>query len=264
MSARFTRRAKAVTFAGLATLGLAALAQVAVTPVATSEVAYVETLSQDPPITNSEFEDDENDCPGSPAQWGWHFILTGGEASFVKLTTTFEDAGTIVTTTFGPPSDKHAFVYTETDDTLTGATAEFTTTEEDPTKVRLVLSHTCDGDDNVPSESPTPTPSVSASETSTPTPSVSASETEQPSESPSESVTPSPSVSGVRFTNTPSTSPSVRGVRATRGPGTLPTTGSAIPVGVLVALGFGLVAAGMVATVAGEPRAAGTGGKHRR
>src|SRR5699024_2784473 len=96
--------------------------------------AYPVTLHQAPPITNSEFEDDENDCPGPPAQWGWHFILTGGEAAFAELTTTFETAGVIVTTTFGPPDAKHAFVYTATDDTLTSATA--LVTGGDPTKVR--------------------------------------------------------------------------------------------------------------------------------
>lgn len=326
MSATLTRRARYLTFAGLATLGLAAVSQFAVTTTASSDVVYTETLHQDPPIKNSEFEDSEDDCPGSPAQWGWHFILTGGEASFVSLTTTFANSATQVTTTFGPPDSKHAYVYTATDDTLTGATA--TVSGGDPAKVRLVLSHTCDGGGG--GETPTPTPSVSATETPSETPSATPSETpsetpsvtpsetpsetpsatvsatvsetpsetpsetvsetpsetpsatvsatvsEQPSETPSEttSSTPTPEVSGTIITREPSAStsttptPVVSGVRETRAPDVdgsgLPTTGNTIPVGVLLVLGFGLIGAGVITTVAGEPVRATTGGKHRR
>lgn len=316
----FSRRARLLTFGGLATLGLAAVAQLAVTSAAVSaDATYVVPLHQTPPIQNSTFEE-KGDCPGSPAQWGWHFVLSTDDASFVSLTTTFATTGVVVTTSFGPPTDKHAYVYTATDDTLLSAVA--TVSGGDPEKTMLLLSHTCAGGGGT--ETPTPTPSVSATETPTPTPteSVTPTETVTPTESvqptetettpaettppattappttPSESETPTPEVSGTVITTTPAetvsetpsetasvlptkltqspsesveatttVTPSVQGVKSERpnvGGTGLPRTGTPLPVGLLVLLGFGLVGAGVVATVAGEPQAAGGSGKHRR
>jgi hypothetical protein len=305
MSATLTQRARYLTVAGLATLGLAVVSQLAASTAAISADTYDVPLHQSTPITGSGFENfDTEPCPQSPPLWGWHFVLTGNDATFVSLSTTFEDAGTITTTTFGPPDDGHAYVYTPTDDTLTAATA--TVTGGDPEKVMFVLSHTCGGSDTnetptptpsasesasetpsatpseTPSETPSATPSetpsatVSATETATPTPSETVSETpsatvsatETATETPSE--TPSATVSGVRFTNTPagSASPTVEGVRQTRTPAVrgsrLPTTGSPLPVGLLLLVGFALVGAGVVTTVSGETRPATVGGRHRR
>ncbi len=300
MSARFTRRAKALTFGGLATLGLAVLAQLAVTPAATSLDTYTVPLHQDTPITNSGYGD-KGDCPESPAQWGWHFVLPGNDTSFVKLTVTFENAGEVVVTTFGPPTAQHAYVYTSTDDTLKSATAEVTGGEVD----WFNLSHVCTGTTVQETPSPSPsetvseTPSATPSETVSESPSESPSETvsESPSESPSETVsetpsstpsetvseTPSPEVSETQIvTSSPSESvevlpteitksatpsASVKGEKVVRpavGPTRLPSTGTPFPVLTLVLLGVGLLAAGVVTTVAGEPRTAGTTPRHRR
>jgi hypothetical protein len=298
----FTRRARYLTFAGLATLGLAVVAQLSVTPAATSAETYTVPLHQDTPIQNSGYGD-KGDCPGSPAEWGWHFVLPGSDASFVTLTTTFENAGEIVTTTFGPPTDQHAYVYTPTDDTLVSATAEVTGGDV----TFFNLSHVCAGGGTesasptpsvtpsetpsaTPSETPSETPSATPSETPSETPSatVSATETtvapttEAPSQTPSETptaevsatetVTATPSgtaeVLPTKFTRSPSASASVQGVKIVKppvvAPSRLPTTGTPFPVAVLVLLGVGMVAAGVVTTVAGEPRTAAANGRHRR
>lgn len=207
------------------------------------------------PVRASEFEEHE-DCafPGLPSQtatqWGWHFVLPGGEATFVSLTAEFEDAGTV--TLPGPDGafvqdGKGAVIWTATDDTLVAAEASI---EGSTPQGYFVLSHTC-----LPTPAETPTPEVSASETSTPTPSVSGSETSTPtpevSGSETATATPSATVSGVRFTNTPSesVSPTVLGVKETKGgvSGTaLPSTGSAL-LG-LTTLSALLVATGVVLT----------------
>jgi hypothetical protein len=314
MSVSFPRRARYFTFAGLATLTLGAFAQLAVAPAASSADAHAVTLHQDPPITNSQYSS-KGDCPGSPAQWGWHFVLPTNDDAWVSLTATFQTAGTL---TLGPsdfPSPtKHAYLYTPTDDTLLSASG--TATGGDDTTFNL--SHVCAGGGTNETPSPTPTvspttvpptteaPSETPSETPTTvpptteapseTPTTVPPTTEAPSETPSEtpttvppttvpptteapSETPSAEVSATetttssptpgatvlptRLTNTPTTTPSVQGVKTVRGSG-LPTTGTPVAVSLLLLLGIGLIGAGAVATVAGEPRTAGGPGKHRR
>ncbi len=176
------------------------------------------------PVQASAFaEHDDCDFAGAPtsstSMWGWHFVLPGGDATFVTLTATFETAGEV--TLPGPDGmfvqdGKGAVVYTATDDTLTGAVA---TIDGTTPQGYFVLSHTC-----LPGTSPTP--SVSASVT----PSVSASA--------SETASASSSVSATSLTNSPSDSisPSVLGVKQTRGTGTLPATGWS-PVVLLVLAG---------------------------
>ena len=321
-------RARYLTFSGLATLGLAVLAQLSAGGTVAAAETYSVPLHQSPPITNSGFQDSGNEsCPGSPAMWGWHFILTGGEAEFVELTTTFQTAGVVVTDDFGPPDDKHAYVYTATDDTLLAATA--TVTGGDADKVRLVLSHTCAGGSagtpspsvspsETPSETPTTVPPTTVPPTTVPpttvppttvppttvppttvppttvppttvppttvppttvppttVPPTTVPPTVAPTTIPPETTTPpAPVVSPTRLTRTPdaSVSPSVKGVKQTRAPqpqvagnrDTLPTTGNTVPVGLLLLVGFALVGAGVVSTVAGEPAPVTAGGKHRR
>ncbi|HVF20877.1 MAG TPA: hypothetical protein VNA14_11640 [Mycobacteriales bacterium] len=300
MSGTIPRRARYLTFSGLATLGLAVLAQFSAGGSVIAADAYAVPLHQAPPITNSGFQDSGGEtCPGSPAMWGWHFILTGGEAEFVQLTTTFETAGVIVTNTFGPPDAKHAYVYTATDDTLLAASAMVT--GGDPDKVRLVLSHTCAGGQ---AETPSPTPSAppttvppttvppttvppttvppttvpptTVPPTTVPPTTVPPTTVPPTTVPPTETVvptTPAPVVSGTRLTQTPdvTVSPSVKGVKQTRaaqppqvGAGRLPNTGNPMPVALLLALGLGLIAAGVVTTVAGEPAPVTASPKHRR
>lgn len=231
----------------VATLALAGVAVASTTiPIKDSQV----------PVRASEFAEHE-DCafPGlatQTTQWGWHFVLPGGEATFVSLTAEFEDAGTVTL----PGSDgafvqdgKGAVIWTATDDTLLAAEA---TIEGSTPQGDFVLSHTC-----LPAPTQTPTPEVSGSQTATPTPEVSGSQTSTPTpevsgtETATPSGTPSATVSGVRFTNTPSgsISPTVLGVKQTKGgvAGTaLPSTGSAL-LG-LTALSALLLATGVVLT----------------
>lgn len=184
------------------------------------------------PVQASAFEEHDDcdfaDAPSSStSMWGWHFVLPGGEATFVTLTATFETAGEV--TLPGPDGmfvqdGKGAVIYTATDDTLTGAVATIdgTTPQGD-----FVLSHTC-----LPLTSPTPSASV--------TPSVSASASE------TASATPSVEVSGTVLTSTPSESisPAVLGVKQTRNTGTLPVTGRSPAL--LLILGGLLVTGGTV------------------
>lgn len=133
----------------------------------------------------------DGDCPGIPdSQDGWHFVLPGNSTTFVKLTVTFQPGGTQVITSFGPPSDKHAYVASQAGAQLTSASAQVTGGDVN----WFNLSHTCPA-------SSTPTPSQSVSESPSPSPSESESESASPSPSQSVSESASPSPSG-------STSPS--------------------------------------------------------
>lgn len=222
---RHLRKVLTITASGaaLVLLGTSALA-----------ATTISIKSSQVPVQASAFGEHE-DCdlagaPTSSSMWGWHFVLPGGEATFVTLTATFQTAGEV--TLPGPDGmfvqdGKGAVIYTATDDTLISAVATIdgTTPQGD-----FVLSHTC-----LPVTSPTPSASV--------TPSVSASATETPSATPSEttSETPSAEVSGTVLTSAPSesASPSVLGVKLTD---TLPTTGLS-PV-VLLTVGALLVGGG--------------------
>jgi hypothetical protein len=262
MAVSFTRRARRLTVAGLATLTIGMGAQFAAAPAAVSADTYSVPLHQDPPITNSGFPD-KGDCVGSPAQWGWHFVLPNAAASFVSLTVTFQTAGTITLGAgdFGPPTDQHAYVYTATDDTLLSASAEVSGGDV----AFFNLSHVCAGGGNE-SATPTPTPSESVtpseSASATPTPEVSATETATPTPSESAEVLPT------ELSATPTPGATVEGVKRTRGPAVapndLPSTGTPIPVALLLLLGFGLLASGVLTTVAGEAYPGRPVGRHRR
>jgi Domain of unknown function (DUF5979) len=84
-------------------------------------------------------------CPDNPFNddtFGWHFILPGNSTTFVTLSATFQNAGTI-TQFVSVPTGKHAYVWTPGPDTLLGATA----TVEGPQTV-FNLSHVCPGTTN--------------------------------------------------------------------------------------------------------------------
>jgi len=137
----------------------------------------------------SEFSQDCNDAnpdPPGPGEVGWHFVLpqsvaeelsAGGSPGniFASLTVTFETAGTVTLTMFGPPSAAHAYITTPTDDTLLGGSAEI---------YRLIsllrqnepffnLSHTC----APPAQTTTTTTSTTTTTTTTLAPSTSSSTT---------------------------------------------------------------------------------------
>ncbi|URN12201.1 LPXTG cell wall anchor domain-containing protein [Streptomyces radiopugnans] len=87
----------------------------------------------------------EDDCPTVPADKdGWHFVLPGNKADFVKLTVTFEPGGTQTITNFGPPSDKHAYVASEPGAKLVAIEAEIKGSVKGD---KFNLSHTCPASD---------------------------------------------------------------------------------------------------------------------
>ena len=81
-------------------------------------------------------------CPDNPFNdntFGWHFVLPGNSTTFVTLSATFQNAGTI-TQFLSFPTGKHAYVWTPGPDTLLGATATV-----DGPQTEFNLSHVCPG-----------------------------------------------------------------------------------------------------------------------
>jgi hypothetical protein len=77
------------------------------------------------------------------------------------------------------------------------------------------------------------------------------------------------SATEIVHTTTPAAGPTVKGEKVTRTTqqpavqgSRLPTTGSPLPIGLLLLAGFALLGAGLVVTVAGEARTA-PAGRHR-
>jgi hypothetical protein len=65
-----------------------------------------------------------------PEEVTWHFILPQSVRAqdpdniFQSLPVTFSRAGTVTTTSFGPPADAHAYIYTPSDDVLLSGEAD--------------------------------------------------------------------------------------------------------------------------------------------
>lgn len=210
----------------LAAAGTLLLAPAAA-PAFAADSTYTVPLHQakDLPITaTSGGVSHDGDCPGIPdSQDGWHFVLPGNSTTFVKLTVTFQPGGTQVITSFGPPSDKHAYVASQAGAQLTSASAEV----EGGKVSWFNLSHTCPA-------SSTPTPSQSVSESPSPSPSQSASE----SASPSSSASSSPSGS----TSPSESAPAIPSPSASSPSGGLAETGA--QVGGIAAVAVALLGAG--------------------
>ena len=85
-------------------------------------------------------------CPTSSNGYlyGWHFILRGRETVFLKINCTFKYAKT-VTEMVNHPSNKHAYVFTPTPDTLLGAVARVNGSGRE-----IILSHICYPDTTSP------------------------------------------------------------------------------------------------------------------
>ena len=81
----------------------------------------------------------EGDCPASPDgyAYGWHFIIKSTDTSFVSIHCLFKTAG-VVTSMIQTPSDKHAYVFTASADTLLDAWAVV-----HGSKTEFHLSHVC-------------------------------------------------------------------------------------------------------------------------
>ncbi|WP_329317310.1 LPXTG cell wall anchor domain-containing protein [Streptomyces sp. NBC_01262] len=123
---------------------------------------YTVPIHQTLPLTaTSEGVENEATCSTIPDdQDGWHFVLPGNSTDFVKLTVTFKPGGEQVVTSFGPPSDKHAYVASEPGAELVSAVAEVKGGEVN----WFNLSHTCPaGSGSSESSSPSPSASTSAS-----------------------------------------------------------------------------------------------------
>lgn len=78
-------------------------------------------------------------CPVSPDGYlyGWHFVLKDTTTSFVSINCLFKKAG-LVTSMIKTPTDKHAYVFTSTADTLLDAWAVV-----NGPQTEFNLSHVC-------------------------------------------------------------------------------------------------------------------------
>ncbi|WP_395361014.1 LPXTG cell wall anchor domain-containing protein [Streptomyces sp. YH02] len=207
---------------------------------------------EDLPLTAEEFGGD-GDCPPVPADKdGWHFVLPGSgkddSAVFTKLTVEFAPGGVQTITTFGPPSDKHAYAISEPGAKLISATAEVDGVVK---QGWFNLSHTCAATPVTETTSPgTETPGTETPGTETPgteTPGTETPGTETPgTESPAPSETPGASETP-GGTESPSASAPAgeTGTGGTDGKdGDLAETGSSAPVGVLAAVAVALAGVG--------------------
>ncbi|MET9542718.1 LPXTG cell wall anchor domain-containing protein [Streptomyces sp. NPDC006553] len=217
---------------------------------------------EDLPLTAGEFGE-KGECPTVPAgKDGWHFVLPGSgkgdSAVFTKLTVEFEPGGIQTITTFGPPSDKHAYATSEPGAKLVSASAEVSA----PVKQGWFnLSHTCPATpvtETPGTETPgTETPGTETPGTETPgteTPGTETPGTETPGTETPGTETPAPSETTPGASETPggTESPSAstpagetggNGGTGSTG-GDLAETGAGAPVGVLAAVAVALAGAG--------------------
>lgn len=208
---------------------------------ASATSTYTINLHQTPPITAAGYGEHEAQCAAIPAsQDGWHFVLPGNTTDFVKLTVTFQPGGQVVVTTFGPPSNKHAYVASAPGATLVSASAEVVGGEQR----WFNLSHTCPAKQTQPpttppaTQPPTTAPPATSKPPTTP-PATGGTKTPPPGETPSG--TPSASESA---TVSPTSSPSAStGGSSGGGGGSLAQTGG-IAVGGILAVSAAMVAGG--------------------
>ncbi|MFB7516371.1 LPXTG cell wall anchor domain-containing protein [Streptomyces sp. NPDC056144] len=242
---------------------------------------------EDLPLTAAEFGKDKQEkvCGNIPTnQDGWHFVLTGRDAVFTKLTVEFEPGGTQTITVFGPPDAKHAYAGSLPGAKLVSASAEISGSVKQDW---FNLSHTCPTSTKPVEEEPHTTPPTTpgtettppttettppGTETTPPTTETTPPGTESPSpsettpgstESPSPSETPgasetpggteSPSATtpGEETTgDTGSSTGSTTGGTDEKGgengstEGDLAETGSSAPVGIIAAVAVALAGAG--------------------
>ncbi|WP_149179874.1 LPXTG cell wall anchor domain-containing protein [Streptomyces sp. TRM49041] len=195
-------------------------------PAFATDHTYSVDIHQPLPISASTWEGStEKKCADIPStQDGWHFVLPTKGTTFVKLTVEFEQGGEQVITSFGPPSDKHAYVASAPGDKLVSATAEV----EGGEVKWFNLSHMCPG--TAPSPS-TPTDDDTDEPTASPS---------QSTDTPSEEPTPSASTSTPGEV-APTAAPSASEGSTT---GDLAETGSSAPVGALAGVAAALLAGG--------------------
>jgi hypothetical protein len=178
---------------------------------------YQVPLHQPTPITAAGFGTHSEQCGSIPdTEDGWHFVLPGDFTVFVSLTVTFSPGGTQTITSFGPPTDKHAFAASAPGAVLESASAIVKTETGKKQVLWFNLSHTCPATATpTPTPSGTPTTTPTTTPTVTPTPTTTATAT--PTVTPTAPTSPRPS---------PSTSPAPAPAPApTPVTTTLPVTG---------------------------------------
>ena len=157
---------------------------------------YQVPLHQPMPITAAGFGTHSEQCGSIPdTEDGWHFVLPGDFTVFVSLTVTFSPGGTQTITSFGPPTDKHAFAASAPGAVLESASAIVKTETGKKQVLWFNLSHTCPA-----TATPTPTPTPSGTPTTTATPTVTPTAPTSPSPSPSTSPAPAPAPTPVTTT----------------------------------------------------------------
>ncbi|WP_439679438.1 LPXTG cell wall anchor domain-containing protein [Embleya sp. MST-111070] len=203
-------------------------------PALASGNTYTVDLHQTTPVSATDpGVSHEGGCPAPADQDGWHFVLPTNEAAFVKLTVTFQPGGRQVVTTFGPPTDKHAYVASPAGAKLTSAVAQV----KGGSVKFFNLSHTCPAK-STPTTPPTTKPPTTAPPTTAP-PTSGTPTTAPPTGTPSTSASSSPSTSATATATQPATT------GGSGGGGSLASTGG-VAVGGLLATAAALVGGGMI------------------
>ena len=209
------------------------------------------------PTTAAQFSSKTTDCPGFVASEPFdyfHFVLDGNDYSFVELTAEF-DTGDVTVTTFGPPSDKHAYVKAPAGSVLENAYADITPDDEgQPSDFQL--SHVCVG---TPSTSTTSSAPVTTSSSAPVTTSSSAPVTTSssapvttsssaPAGTSSSAAAAASSSAAVSVLPSKATSSEAEetdvAVEGTKTGGELAATGAGMPIGMALAVSLGLLLAG--------------------
>lgn len=206
---------------------------------------------------------EEGDCP-EQGQWGWHFVLTGNSWDFVSIEAEFLNAGTIASSTPGPPTAKHFYLYTPGPDTLLDATAIIEPQSSavqtgKPSLPELNLSHVCTGETGTTTTTVETTTTTEAPTTTTePTTTTTTTEPTTTTEAPTTTTTEPETTTSTTIVETTTTT--VPPVVTTTVPSSPPTTeGSPIvprppkwdepvstPVGNLPVTGRGLTGVAMI------------------
>ncbi len=122
----------------------------------TNKGEYNEAKLKESQVGSSNPGFEEGECPDSPNGflYGWHFVLPGNETIFVKIEITYINAGKI-TSFISFPTEKHAYVYTETPDTIVSGTATV-----DGSETKFNLSHVCKNEGHTTTTTVVPPPTT--------------------------------------------------------------------------------------------------------
>ena len=228
----------AAVVAAAATPWLGGASAVAVTP----DAADIFVKQSQVPTTAAQFGNKVTDCPGFVASEPFdyfHFVLDGNTYSFVELTAEF-DTGDVTVTTFGPPSDKHAYIKVPAGSTLENAYADITP-DGDGQPADFQLSHVCVGTPTTTTTSSAPVTTTSSAPVTTtssaPVTTTSSAPVSSTSSAPA-SVLPTEATTSAEETDV-----AVEGTKS-GGSGALAETGAGMPLDTALAICLGLLLAG--------------------